>query len=302
MMHYANCEICGKQISSKYRSTLARFCSNSCAGIYKWKSRPRAEKVEKVCAYCGKTFTLLKKDWRLKTGQVDFFCSHQCSGHYVEEKNKKIKICPMCGKEYNGQGLTCSVKCGNLRRSINQYNKNYNTNFTTIEECKEYANAFNAKKEKKKYKPDPEKKKEWKRRYREKPETKAYMKKYLKEYNEKNKEKRKENHKTRLKKDPLYRFKTQVRKLLCQSFVRRNYCKNAKGEEILGCSMSFFAEYIKSKFTEGMTLENYGEWHIDHIIPLATAQSIEDVKRLCHYTNLQPLWTQDNLRKGAKII
>ena len=66
--------------------------------------------------------------------------------------------------------------------------------------------------------------------------------------------------------------------------------------------MDFFAEYIKSKFTEGMTLENYGEWHIDHIIPLATAQSIEDVKRLCHYTNLQPLWAQDNLRKGAKII
>jgi hypothetical protein len=51
-----------------------------------------------------------------------------------------------------------------------------------------------------------------------------------------------------------------------------------------------------------MTLENYGEWHLDHIIPLATATTREDVVRLNHYTNFQPLWAKDNLSKGAKII
>ncbi len=45
----------------------------------------------------------------------------------------------------------------------------------------------------------------------------------------------------------------------------------------------------------------YG-WHIDHIIPLASAKTEEELKSLCHYTNLQPLWAKENLSKGAKII
>lgn len=301
-MHYANCEICGKQISSKYRSTLARFCSNSCAGIYKWKSRPRAEKVEKVCAYCGKTFTLLKKDWRLKAGQTEFVCSHECSGKLVSQRAKNIerktKSCVICGKAFQGRGKTCSPECTHDLSVISRYNNKYGTNFSTIEECDNFKKSL----PKKKYLKNPEKVKEYRARYKAKPETKEYMKRYLKEYIQKNKETLRTKEKKRLQEDPLHRFKVQVRKTLCSSFARRNYCKNVKGEEMLGCSMDFFVEYIKSKFTEGMTLENYGEWHIDHIIPLATAQSVEDVKRLCHYTNLQPLWAQDNLRKGAKII
>ena len=51
-----------------------------------------------------------------------------------------------------------------------------------------------------------------------------------------------------------------------------------------------------------MTLENHGEWHIDHIMPLASAKTKEDVIRLNNYINLQPLWAEDNLRKGTKIL
>jgi hypothetical protein len=49
-----------------------------------------------------------------------------------------------------------------------------------------------------------------------------------------------------------------------------------------------------------MTWSNMGEWHIDHIKPLATAKTEKDVYELNHYTNLQPLWAKDNLSKGAK--
>ena len=70
---------------------------------------------------------------------------------------------------------------------------------------------------------------------------------------------------------------------------------------ILGCTIDEFKSYIESKFKKGMTFENYGEWHLDHIIPLATAKTTEDVIKLCHYTNFQPLWAEDNLKKGAKI-
>lgn len=50
-----------------------------------------------------------------------------------------------------------------------------------------------------------------------------------------------------------------------------------------------------------MSFDNQGEWHLDHIIPLATAETEEEIIRLNHYTNFQPLWAFDNLSKGSKI-
>jgi hypothetical protein len=51
-----------------------------------------------------------------------------------------------------------------------------------------------------------------------------------------------------------------------------------------------------------MNWDNRDKWHIDHIIPLASAKSPEEVEKLCHYTNLQPLWASDNMSKGAKLV
>jgi hypothetical protein len=51
-----------------------------------------------------------------------------------------------------------------------------------------------------------------------------------------------------------------------------------------------------------MSWDNHGKWHIDHIIPLASAETEEDIYRLSHYTNLQPLWAEDNWRKNSKIL
>ena len=50
-----------------------------------------------------------------------------------------------------------------------------------------------------------------------------------------------------------------------------------------------------------MNWSNYGLWHIDHIIPLSSAKKQEDLYKLCHYTNTQPLWAEDNLKKGSKL-
>lgn len=135
---------------------------------------------------------------------------------------------------------------------------------------------------------------------------KERISKQKKLYNQENKEKiaewQKEYKNNRLNIDYIFRFKENIRTLIRKSFKKNNHSKKSKTVDILGCSMDFFKDYIQSKLKKGMTLENHGEWHLDHIIPLATAKTEEDVIRLNHYTNFQPLWAKDNLSKSAKII
>ena len=70
--------------------------------------------------------------------------------------------------------------------------------------------------------------------------------------------------------------------------------------KIIGLNYDDFKLYIESLFVENMTWENYGQWHIDHIKPLCLAKSDNDVLLFNHYTNLQPLWGDDNLKKNRK--
>jgi hypothetical protein len=80
--------------------------------------------------------------------------------------------------------------------------------------------------------------------------------------------------------------------------------KNKTYNDIIGCSPEFLKEYLENQFAEGMSWDNHGQysWHIDHIIPLSSAKTDEEIYKLCHYTNLQPLWAEDNLRKSNKIL
>ena len=78
--------------------------------------------------------------------------------------------------------------------------------------------------------------------------------------------------------------------------------KTAKCRQYVGCSPKELRDYIESLFVSGMTWENYGEWHVDHIRPLATFDFTlaENMFIASHYSNLQPLWAMDNLSKGSK--
>ncbi|QDP47316.1 MAG: hypothetical protein Unbinned4388contig1000_35 [Prokaryotic dsDNA virus sp.] len=109
-------------------------------------------------------------------------------------------------------------------------------------------------------------------------------------------------HKERRLSDPLFRLSCNLRNRTWTAFNRKGYKKKSKTQEMLGVDWEVCKAHIERQFTKDMTWDNYGEWHIDHVIPLASANTEEELIKLCHYTNLQPLWAEDNLKKGAKII
>lgn len=113
---------------------------------------------------------------------------------------------------------------------------------------------------------------------------------------------RREYHHKRKADGSLYYAIHRIRNLIKESLKKNGYSKKSRTREILGCDYQFFVEYISKKFRDGMSWENRSKWHIDHIIPLASAKTEEDIIRLCHYSNLQPLWAKENLSKGSKII
>jgi len=82
----------------------------------------------------------------------------------------------------------------------------------------------------------------------------------------------------------------------------RGTTKSSNTLKLLGCSLDILKSYLENKFKPGMTWQNYGEWHIDHIRPCASFDlNKKSEQRKCfHYTNLQPLWAKENLMKGAK--
>ena len=108
--------------------------------------------------------------------------------------------------------------------------------------------------------------------------------------------------KSRKSTDPLFKLTCNIRTLIYKSIVNKNYTKKSKTYEILNCSFDEFKQHLESLFEDWMVWDNYGlyngelnhGWDIDHIIPLSSVKSEEDVIRLNHYTNLQPLCSHIN--------
>ena len=85
--------------------------------------------------------------------------------------------------------------------------------------------------------------------------------------------------------------------------IKGNY-KSGSAVSDLGCSIEFLKQYLESKFKDGMSWSNYGQWHIDHIYPLSKVDLTDrdQFLKACNYSNLQPMWAKDNISKGNKIL
>lgn len=185
----------------------------------------------------------------------------------------------------------CS-KCNEEKKNC-EFNKNQRNKSGLRSECKKcQINYYINNKEKLK--------KRRKERYLESPimelnRNKTYYINNKVDIIEKLKTKRQTNH--------IFRLKNNIRSRIIQFFNSNKLHKDNSTFNIIGCSPEFLKEHIENKFTEKMSWDLVGKHiHIDHIIPLASAKTKEEIYKLCHYTNLQPLWAEDNLRKSNKIL
>jgi hypothetical protein len=129
------------------------------------------------------------------------------------------------------------------------------------------------------------------------------------EYYIKNRERGKKYYETSKTRKKLMSYKIENRlKNSLRSRVRNflksvNIIKTNKTILMVGCSPESLKKHLEKQFKEGMCWDNYGYhgWHIDHIIPLSSAKTEEEIYKLIHYTNLQPLWARDNLIKSNKL-
>lgn len=121
-------------------------------------------------------------------------------------------------------------------------------------------------------------------------------------YNQLNKDKRAKRDRERKLTDPLFKLKTNLRTLINQAFKRQGFTKGTKTNIILGCTYEELKTHLENQFKPWMNWENHGKyngefntgWDIDHIIKLSEAKTEEDIIRLNHYTNLQPLCCKIN--------
>lgn len=140
----------------------------------------------------------------------------------------------------------------------------------------------------------------WHKKYREK--NKSSLLEYHRRYREEHREEIRRKALERLHNDPKHQMKERTRNMLRYALRSMGHRKNSRTSEILGCDINFFVNYLESTWEKRYGKKWCGEeYHIDHIVPLSTAKTEDDVIRLCHYTNLQMLTPEDNMAKSDRL-
>ena len=101
---------------------------------------------------------------------------------------------------------------------------------------------------------------------------------------------------------PQAKIHSRLNSRISAAFKRGRSSKSIKTTELLGCPIAQAMDWLEAQFLPGMSWDNHGEWHIDHIRPCASFDLTdpEQQKQCFHYSNLQPLWAKDNLSKSDK--
>ena len=147
--------------------------------------------------------------------------------------------------------------------------------------------------------------KKWKHSETSKNYDRAYRKKYMQDPLNREKQNKWSRawSKTKYKTDLKFRIRLLTTGRIRRAVKMQRTGKSKSTEKLVGCEFRYLIKYLESKFKTGMSWENIGEWHIDHIKPCVSFDLMKEKeqKRCFHYTNLQPLWAKENIIKGSKI-
>jgi excinuclease UvrABC ATPase subunit len=227
----------------------------------------------------------------------------------VNSRNKtdgKCSKCKSCQKEYRD----------NNKHKIAKQNKNYREKNTELVKQKKSEYYFKNKDEinakHKKYREENDKAIKIGKKLEYQKNKKRYIER-AKKWREQNpdfnktkkyKDQRNKTRKKRYSEDVLYKLGEKIRSwsIRITNAVKKN--KSLKSIEYLGCTLEEFKDHIESQWQEGMTWENHDlhGWHIDHIVPVNWfVKNSDDPWQANHYTNLQPLWAIDNIKKSNNL-
>ena len=237
--------------------------------------------IKKNCKFC--------KTYFLALNERKSYCSKSCKQKTSYQKNKDIRLKRLRLK-YD------DIKLNNPLKYLESLSKNRKRHNTYYKNNPKYRLKQIVKTQEKRKKA-PEHCANVRREYYLRVEKKRNS---LPE----NRAKRQKKWSLRYYNDPTFRarefIKSRLRRILKQNNVR----KPLDFRKAFGINFLEFKKYIESKFKDGMSWSNYGTWHLDHIIPLSSFDlgKKTDYKKANHYTNFQPLWARENLKKSNKII
>jgi hypothetical protein len=163
----------------------------------------------------------------------------------------------------------------------------------------------------KKYFSKPETKERLKKNHKKWAEqNKEHRKQYLKEYREKNidniRKTKRDYERNRKSRDPLYKLISNFRTAIYQVLKENNVEKNKSYFDILQYTPEELINHLEKQFTDTMTWDNYGVWHVDHKLPITSFDIREmgdkEFMRCWCLDNLQPMWGEENIRKSNKLL
>lgn len=279
-MKSKKCSQCDKEFVP--RSHNAKVCSNKCRRIAQKKrdEKWREDNKQHIQQY--------REQWCKENAQ---HLRDYKRARYIKRprKSKYFLICTHCESPYVAKSPK-SKYCNDCRRKevaarrVRDYWK-------SPEQNRQYSEQWRAE--------NPDYMKEWRK------DNLEHCQSYAEEYRKNNPEVFERARRKQLKRtDPNYKIARNIRSRVHQALKRQRKSTRESVLKHLGCTISELKQHLENQFQSGMTWDNYSHtgWHVDHIKPLSLFDlgDEEQLKEACHYSNLQPLWAEDNIRKSNK--
>ena len=272
------CSQCNKEFNSSIHRR--KYCSKECVNDAQKERVKKNQQTDSYIAYKKK----YQQSDKVKAAAKEYRQSDKSKAaakEYRQVNKDQLKEYQKKYKQSDKGKDAVSMAHEKYRQSAN--GKERIKKYTQTDKFKEYARIYKT----------TDRGKAANKKVYEKRQSKGLINEWAKKYD-----------KERRKTDPIYKLKADVRHRLIIFLKASKMRKTNSTFKMVGCTPEFLKEYLEKKFKPGMTWQNHTKdgWHVDHIIPLSSAKTTKDLEKLMYYTNLQPLWAVENIRKSDKII